>query len=230
MPILAGYSFQPSRYEPELGHAGFIVEIPASPEDIDKAVNAAIFPIFDEERISDNLIQHVWGMKGIRREFRLAPGPFRLLSVDDDCMYGYSFGGELDINDEGDRTVCSIKSSAPVFSLVCDMKSPTGIMIITLRTLLARVRANWGIDVEGYALRLSQIDPFDLFISSLVSLEDHFTRMIKAEPLMKYQIGRREVRGAKRIIRAAGKWPLEIPPLAELLNLNAPPAVNRAVF
>lgn len=209
-----GYFFHPSSYPHPLGHAAAEVFLSCNEADWFFPTRAATFRQVDETGIVTLHITCPWS--SAIREYRLAPGRFFIVAQDGDLVEGFSFGGELCIDQEGDVLNCQLTSSAPFFHLTDDF-SLAGIVAPEFEAALARLRAEWPGRDEEFDRRVAMADPLDLFIASLQLSDSYAHRLPALDPDDSVMDERHLVGQAVRILRNAGQWPDKPPTLHQLV-------------
>jgi len=149
---------------------------------------------------------------------KVCAGQFQILDNHGEAYHGFSLGGILKIQNQDTFTLCSLSSSAPIFSLERDDPRPEEELLVDeIKVLIAERMAAWGTDESNFAKRMNEVDPNSLFSTSLNSL----TEAIKGMPLEVrehgYQSLLRFIESAIQTIKLSGEWPEEVLPLADLI-------------
>lgn len=135
----------------------------------------------------------------------------------DKVVESFTFGGELLIASNHERTRCSLISTAPILPLL-SWSSVEMILADEVEILLAKRREVWDEEHKwnSFEKHLSEIDPFILYLSCLENLQkkfSHFPSPVPEELLEFHHFLQVEI---KRL-HNGGLWPLYLPPIAEIL-------------
>ena len=212
-----GYHYIPSDHSPELGYAQFDVRLTGKAGDRLFDASEAVFPVNAGGTLKEQLIHHPWRSQ----KMQVAIGIFTLHAHDGDVMSGFSFGGELEIDEQAAYTDLRLKSSAPVFNLSSSLhdspEAPAAILASELSACIARRRAAWRTNDQEFEKRLLALEPFQAFLVSLKTLSDKLETSPHLTETQHYRAVARTVRRAIKILKDAGRWPNYIPSLEEVL-------------
>jgi len=133
---------------------------------------------FDPKRvyfvISDNDVveQLVITYKGFQRnKYRVVAGLVRIQDRKGKVMFAFTFGGDLQIEKEGQEKICTLISTAPILQF----NRPTTIRFIEeVETFLAERRAEWESNSHEFEVRLSAVEPLILYTACLEYLIEKF--------------------------------------------------------
>lgn len=215
MSLPGGYVFCPSRYSPPIGHAGLEIELTDAPGARSGCIRAVTFPIVASQP-SRRTFHDTRREDGAAETARVCAGCFRLRAGNDDFIGGFSFGGRVSLCETRDCTLCRLESSAPIFDVAFDLSSSVAFLCSEFGALLARRRALWR-DDSVFGRRLAAVDPFALFVATLVELDAYLPRFTGSVWMAEYRRGAAAVRRAIATLRAAGEWPEPPPALGGLL-------------
>ncbi len=213
-----GYHYSPSTYSPDLGYAQFDARLTGKAGDRLFDANEAVFPVNAGGTLKEQLIHHPWRSQKIR----VAIGVFTLRAHDGDVMNGFSFGGNLEIDEHTAYSDLHLKSSAPVFNLSSsnlhdDPETPTALLASELSACIARRKAAWGTNDQEFERRLLALDPFQAFLISLETLRNRIENFSQSDRNQRYQMVARAVHRAINTLKDAGQWPQHIPSLEDVL-------------
>lgn len=209
-----GYYFHPSTYSPPLGHASVDVFLAASEDGWYFPTKSATFPVADDEGIHHLHVSHSWDFG--QRDYKLAPGIFFLAAWDGDLVEGFSFGGDLAVDNEDDHISCRLSSSAPFFDLT-DTNGLEGILVPEFEAQLGRLRAEWTDTDAEFDRRVATADPASLFVASL-RLSNAYAHRLPAQDSDEFMLDDRQtVSHALHILQNAGQWPEQPATLHQLI-------------
>lgn len=146
--------------------------------------------------------------------FRVCPGEVRLEDRKRKIVGFFTYGGELFIYTEDERTRCRLTSTAPI---IIRRSGIPGILAEMSLLLMAERRAAHSRQRTNYEERLCQVDPFVLYAAILQELCHRFEkipyerRWAKTEQFIDYLP--RAIRQAER----EPNWPRPVPALADVL-------------
>lgn len=209
-----GLIYNPSQYDPPLGHAGFEVRLTDKPGARYFDAYRALFPLEQSGALRRLTVEHPYQMAP---EVRFTSGRIRLEAHDGDVEEIVTFGGRATIAVEGDETVCRVTSSAPFFPLEGDAESPWVYLESELESILAKSRAGWGSDEFSHLDRLGELDPMTLLVGSVTTLESRLEQLARAEGDVGTRRALHLVRDIRRTLERAGEWPATAIGLADLL-------------
>lgn len=210
----AGYRFRPSRYLSGIGYAGLDIALTERSPLERKAIRSATF-IVAASPLARRTIHDRARPNGGSETMPVVMGTFRLLATNGDLIYGFSFGGRLEVTDRGDFSICRLESDAPVFAMEGGLDSPDVFLFAELEAALARRRAAWARDDAGFARRILGTPPRDLFRATLATLRRHLASLTWAGD--EFRTGARQIARAIAVLRAAGEWAEPMPELADVL-------------
>lgn len=122
------------------------------------------------------------------KEYRVLPGKVILMCKDEDKIEFFTFGGEMKIHGDKEKTFCTLESPAPIF-LINEDETLTTILIEEVEALFAQEHAKWGKDDQGFWGKLTEIPPMTCYASCLITLQDKlkdrdYQRINRSEELM----------------------------------------------
>jgi len=214
----SGYYFYPSKYSPALGHPRVDIYLLSEPSHKFFDTHKAIFPVAESDGFRELAITHPWeDWMGPEAE-RVCAGRFQMIDSDGITRYGFSLGGELKILNQEANTLCTLTSSAPIFNLMRDDPQSVGdILVNEIEVLFAQRMATWGTDEAGFAKRMSEVEPFTLFLAALLGLEKEIQEMPLEVKEHGYQLASNIVKETIHTIKQAGEWPLTVPAISDLI-------------
>ena len=210
-----GYDFEPSKYSPGLGYSRLKIIITSQPAQRFFDVKALHVPTFDGKlyhhtRITRHELEPV-------ESFQLCLGELRLVSHREEILRAFSFGGFLRAAVEMGDLFCDITSTAPILKLKDDPKLGGGVVVDELMEFLAEKQARMaGHEHELYS-RLARVEPYSLFLSCLVSLQQRADSMPVHLRRDKYHKLVSQLHRAIKIVRECDGWDGHSPSLDDLL-------------
>jgi hypothetical protein len=215
---LEGYVLYPSRYSPKLGHPQVDIVLTSEPSGRFFDARSALFPISEGGRIRHVQITHP---PLTLERARLCAGRISLHDHDDDLFDLFSFGGLLEIVDQGAYTLCRATSPAPILTLGESSDTVEAIVVSELEAMLARERAAWGTDDAGFDERLAAADPYLFFVAGLAEVRDRLYLVAQGTSPSSFERYHQELRVVDHTIdgiRDSNGWPAAAPPISQILG------------
>jgi len=209
-----GYFFHPSSYSPPLGHAAVDVFLASSENGWYFPTQTAVFPVVQDKGVGHVYLTHSWTMP--HRDYSLAPGLFYIVAQDGDLVEGFSFGGNLTVDQNENEISCNLSSPAPFFDLA-DTTGLVEILVPEFEAELARLRAEWTGSDDEFDLRVAMTDPVALLIASLRLSNAYVHRLPAMDVDDTVLPGRQVVSHAIHILQHAGQWPEQPDTLHKLI-------------
>jgi hypothetical protein len=211
-----GYEFEPSKYSPNLGYSGLKIVISGQPTQRFYDFKTLHIPTFDGYNFHrTHVTRHELSLK---ETFQVCVGEVKMETHRGDDIWAFSFGGVLKAEVYQDDLLCELTSSAPIFKLQDDPKWVSAVLVEEIMDLLAEEQARLaGHEDELYA-RLAKIEPYKLFISSLVTLQksaDSVPLNLRQES---YHKASSNIHRIIQIVRETDDWDGDAPSLEELLS------------
>lgn len=164
-----GYDFEPSRYSPNWWYSRLKFLITSQPAGRYFDVKTLQIPTFDGRLYHQtHVTRHELSPD---ESFQVCLGEMKLESHRGEYLRAFSFGGSLHASVEGGDLVCEITSTAPFIKLQDDPDSIGEVFVDELQDFLAEKEAHLGGHEHELYARLAKIEPYDLFLSSLASLQ-----------------------------------------------------------
>ena len=104
----------------------------------------------------------------------VGPGQVSLRDRIDKRLTFFTFGGRLETASIPGETVYSLISFAPILNLNGSLESVADQLAFETEAELAEQEARWGLNENGFLLKLTQIDPFELYLACLHSILQRF--------------------------------------------------------
>jgi hypothetical protein len=79
----------------------------------------------------------------------------------------FTFGGQLETTDRPEERIFFLYSPVPILEIFNDLNSFSDQLAFEVEGLLARQHAQWARDDEGFARKMAQVDPTQLYLASL---------------------------------------------------------------
>lgn len=215
MSIPGGYVFHPSRYNPPIGHSGLDIDLIQPRMPIAGCICSATFYVAASRPV-EKTYYDIHNEDIESESFNVCAGNFRLRAGNGDIIYGYSFGGHVDLHAERDQTYCTMSSPAPIFDLAFGLSSTRVFLYSEVMAILARRRAAYR-DDQAFCRRLVAADPFALFVAVMATMEEYLSHFDHSDYLNEYWKGARAVHRSIASMRQAGDWPSLPPSLKDVL-------------
>jgi hypothetical protein len=143
-------------------------------------------------------------------------GRIIVVSFDKKEVEFFSFGGELQVTNLDDYTLCRLICPAPLFDLGRFAEDELD-LVCEYEVQLAMLRASWRRDDLEFGQRLAAIDPKTLFIALTGAVEERLRMMPASSHNDSYWRLRHTLQSAIRFIEPDGQLPADSPTLATLL-------------
>lgn len=168
--VSLGYQFIPTKYSPGLGFAELKTVISGHPSQRYFDVKALHVPTFDGRFFHKTQITR--HELELREVFQVCIGEFSLENRKGEHLQAFSFGGVLQTTIQGDDLLCHLTSTAPIFRLKNDPGSVGGgLLADEIIEMMAGIQAGLTGHEDEFYSRLAGVDPYQLFLSCLVSLQ-----------------------------------------------------------
>lgn len=167
-------------------------------------------------RLEQIHIEHPWTMG---KRYRVCAGRIYLSDRTGKRVEAFSFGGDLQILSDKEKTVCALMSSAPIFALCTTHDLPMWITA-EVEIILARQKAHWDPrHPHGFEEHLAMVDPFLLYASCLQTIQDRPCNCYLDEEELDHQ-GEQFVQAEIQRLKENDKWPSPLPPPDQLFRLD----------
>lgn len=199
-PKELGYYFHPRRHDGEPGYPQMDVNVVPAPEHRHFDVREAIFLVADAfDDVQALKIHH----PKYSSTYTVCMGQILLNDFAEKSVRVFSFGGALKVVNQGDKTVCSLASDAPIVRLVRDEDVPT-LLAEEFEGEYARLQAAWLGRERDFRVRVANADPLTMYVSFLRNVRDRISQNVRAARAD-------EIRDAADVAVAAlaarGLWP-----------------------
>jgi hypothetical protein len=199
-----GYGLEPSKYSPGLGYSRFKAVISGWPTGRFFDAKKLRIPTFDGRFYHNTQIsRHELRPK---ETFQVCLGELVLESYQGESLRVFSFGGLLVATIERDDLICELTSNAPIFKLQDDPAKVGNVVVEEVMDLLAEKQVGLAGHADELYARLAKFDPYQVFLSCLVSLQ----KRVDDVPLHlrhdRYQKVASSVKHAAQIVRDTDGW------------------------
>lgn len=212
-----GYAFSPPGEHFTMGHSRLDVQLLPEPSlrHFDPEMLQAPLREFTSGgslSVVNRKIHHPWhGPK----QLRVTPGRICMRDRVGKVQEAFSFGGTMQVMTSPEKTICSLRSPAPIFELFDGNKLPD-LFIQEVEILLAQLRARMTEDPAALTRRLATVEPAELYVSMLGEVKRRLEAFERCG-LPDYQRLLRQVRCEVRAWRKMSKWPASEPTPQRLL-------------
>ena len=173
-----GYIFYPPENPNDPGHPRLDIRMQDKPT----------YQHFDPEHVLVNVFSTTDGLETLKLQhpwtgsdhFRVFPGRVTMQDRLNKTVAAFTFGGELAIETQEDKTTCILTSDAPILGLAFDH---TISMLLTeeAEIFMAELRAGWAHDPEALEKRLAETEPLEFYALFLKTLREKFKTHPKLE-------------------------------------------------
>jgi hypothetical protein len=137
---------------------------------------------FDPEtirlRLRDDQDQARWVMLNFESSCskvrQVCPGYIILRDRIKKPVHHFAFGGSLETVSVEDERFFLLRSPAPILEVTHPVDDISDQLAIEVEAMLARFRAGWGINDQGFDCRLAHIDPMQFYQACLQTLLTHY--------------------------------------------------------
>jgi hypothetical protein len=211
-----GYVFEPSKYNPALGYSQLKVRISGKPTERFFDVKLLSVPTFDGRFLRHTQItRHELAPN---ETFKACIGEFGMETYQGETLRGFSFGGNLRATVEMGDLFCDLTSNAPIFLMQNEPVSVSEVIGSEIMDFLAQDAVKLaGHEDELYA-QLSKHEPYQLFLSCLVSLHKRVEAVPMAQRRERYHKVVSNLNRAIQIVHDSDGWDGNSPSLEDLLS------------
>jgi hypothetical protein len=211
-----GYYLLPRTHAHSPGHSGLLVFLVAGP-----GPDVAFVPHTLQTRVLD--VDHTahWtrfeATTPVTSVRTVIPGKFILRDRQDQEVEFFVFGGALTAETVSNGSIYSFQSRAPVLMMTRTSHNIATHLAVEVEVLLAEQRAIFYAAEHTFLKRLSQVDPFQLYLTCLQTILDRYEHV---EPLRdQYRDFFHMLKMEKAWLIETGQWPQQTTPLQALLEL-----------
>ena len=166
-----GYIFYPPANPCDPGHPRLDINMRAEPT----------YRHFDPEHVLVNVISASEGLQNLKLQhpwtgtenYHVFPGRVTMQDRLNETATAFTFGGELTIETQEEKTTCILTSNAPILGLIFD-HAVSVLLSEQAEIFLAELRARWVHDQEGLERKLAAADPLEFYASFLQDLREKF--------------------------------------------------------
>jgi len=211
-----GYYLLPKSHAHCFGHTGLLVAIRETPTE------QHFDPEFIHLRLSDedNMPKIVTlKLKPVfARPRHVCPGRVVLYDRIDKRVHFFTFGGSLETISASDETIYFLHSPGPILEITEDQRSIPDQLAFEIEGLLGKCQAKWGTNDDGFACCLAQVDPRQLYLTSLqtILIRHQQHQALRRRHFKFYTALRQE----KERLMQVGQWPAKLPLLEGLFDPN----------
>lgn len=111
---------------------------------------------------------HQWNQD---KAYKVGPGRVNLVREGGKKLEFFTFGGDISIQGDEEKTHCTLESPAPIFQ-INEEETLNTVLIEEVEILFAQEHAKWGDDDHAYWKHISQTPPLTLYASCLLTLQE----------------------------------------------------------
>ncbi len=147
------------------------------------------------------------------------PGFITLLDNAGRQQQFFTFGGSIEVTQQDGETIYLLRSPAPILLIgnpVIEVEEVSEAFAEGFHTMLAQAHAWWKLDDQGFADRLMQTDPMQLYLACVSDLLAKYESNV--------EMGRhahgfvRQLTSERQWLQESGRWPLYTPSVKTLLS------------
>lgn len=172
--IYYGYHYTPSNRPSRLGHPRLDIWINEQPVERSfdpERVECSAVTAPDE--ISLLVVEHPWTLQ---EQLQVTAGRILFFDRYNKVHAAFTYGGELTIETNEQRTRCKFTSRAPILDL--DLPNSAQCLLATQsEVFLAKRRAAWAHNPAGFDRRLASLEPEQLFCALVIALREKYRRL-----------------------------------------------------
>jgi hypothetical protein len=132
----------------------------------------------------------------------------------DKRVHFFTFGGSLETISAPDETIYFLHSPGSILEITGEPRSIPDQLAFELEVLLGKCQAKWGSDDNGFACRLTQVDPCQFYLTSLQTILIRYQQhqALRRRHFEFYTALLQE----KEWLARTGQWPATLPLLEDL--------------
>jgi len=202
-----GYEFSSTIQHGQNDHTRLDVTLHLTPTEKHFDPKLVFFLVSDDEEIEHLTITY----NGLHKnKYRVVAGLVRIQDRKGKVVFAFTFGGDLQIEKEGQEKICTLISKAPILQF---NRPPTIRFIVEVEIFLAKRRAFWGSTPDEFEKRLASVEPHILYKACLEYILEKFIDSFRENSMhLKYYL-----QAKLHILHNEHKLPGYSPPLRELI-------------
>lgn len=199
-----GYYFHPNDDADHPGHPRLDVILRATPTERHFDPVRASFVVASTSGGTDKLVvHHPWGLG---QRYRVCAGRINLMDRRGKPVEAFSLGGDLQIECDQRRTVCMLRSPAPIFHLYSALDMPV-CFVSEMEILLAQQKAHWNpAHPHAFEEHLARVEPLQLYACLLQCMDDKGDDLHSGSGTLDFDM-RHFVADEMARLKAQGNWP-----------------------
>ncbi|MGD2246603.1 MAG: hypothetical protein PVI11_08660 [Candidatus Aminicenantes bacterium] len=168
------YAIHEERKDPKAGFHRLDIILRETTEDQLYGVREIELRLLTPERKQDAIrgnkttFTHQWKQD---KTYKVVPGRIYLTYEGGKKLEFFTFGGNISIQGDEEKTHCTLESPAPIFQLN-EVETLNTAFIEEVEILLAQEHAKWGDDDQVYWKHITQTPPLTLYASCLFTLQE----------------------------------------------------------
>ena len=208
-----GYYLLPRSHPSSPGYTGLLVAIRETPTEAHFDPKTIRLQVRDEGGAATRI---TLGLRSpFQRSRHVCLGRVVLRDRVDKRVDFFVLGGSLDIAMEPGETVYALRSPAPILEVTDHLESISDQLAFETEAMIGEMQARWGTNDQGFARRLSQVDPLQFYLASLHSVLARYGRAPTLQESFPHFY--RMLLEEKEWLTAEGQWSATLPALEELL-------------
>jgi hypothetical protein len=215
-----GYFLLPKSHPDSPGYTGLVVAIRKQPTE--KHFDPQTMRLRLRDKYGEARWTTLWLYSPrelpIEASIHVCPGEVMLRDRTDKRENFFVFGGLLEAVHVPGETVYSLRSLAPILKLSDDPESVPDQLASETEALIGELQVRWGSDDEGFARRLTQVDPLRFYVATLETILAHYEQdYTLQESFQEFYLA---LCSEKGWLIERGRWPTTPSRLEELLAPN----------
>jgi len=162
------FKLTPSKYSSAIGYSELEAQISAQPTGRFFDIQYFTLPVFEGEALRQFRISR---HSTVPDNTRISLGRITMQTHHSEVLHTFSFGGRLHTTLAGDFLHCHLESPAPILKVQDEFEDTGSILVDEILDALAENQARCQINETELYHRLSRYEPYELFLSSLVTIQ-----------------------------------------------------------
>jgi hypothetical protein len=203
------YKFHPNQRHNSPGFASLEMIIQGDDKSVSRDLEEATLLIANSEELPETtFLSHPWNRPA---QEQVCTGNIALRLKQDEKIIAFTFGGQLQVQSQSDKTVFILTSPAPILRYEGFNQIST-ILADEVNILLAEKRVREISDLDAYKKRLVCTNPLLLYCTCLKELRDKFTHYVHPDTPSQQSFSN-FITSEIETLQSEGLWPNRVPDL-----------------